>query len=512
MSAMKIERQKIGLWWVVVGLCMASVMSHGSAGESATASLDAPSVEDPDRVDESIDEEEVSALYPKLAEAIDEFLAGSSMRGVSAGIHVEDLMSGEVIYSHEADRLMDPASNMKLVTAAAVLDELGPQHTLETLLSTDARANGRVENLYVRGEGEAFILFKDMLDWARQLRVQGVEAIDGDVVIDDGVFDGGYLPPGFDLRETGDAWRSPIGAVSVNFNAVTAIVKPGERPGMEPRVRLDPPNDYVQVVNRARTTTGSLQRIHVDSEAGEEGTVITIGGTIGAGASEVRQRRRINDPPAFAGAVVAEAMRMMGIEFEGQIRRGVAPSDGERLFRHESSPMIDTVSAMNKWSNNFMAEQLLRLLGTLDVDDPSTWEASQARLRYAVDSQGLLSGQYELGNGSGLWGGNLLSARQLVTLLSRMQRHRFGPEFVSSLPIAGVDGTLRHRLREESTQGNVRAKTGTLRNVTALSGYLTTASGRRVAFSVLFNDTPRRAWFYRDEQDRIVEMIAEFDG
>ena len=509
---MKHERRKVGVWSVVAVMCMALMISQSSAGESATASLEGPSIEDPDRVEESIDEEEVSAEFPALTEAIDDFLNSSAMRGVDVGIHVQDLMSEEVLYTHEADRLMNPASNMKLVTAAAVLDELGPHHTLRTELSTEAVEDGQIDNLYIRGEGEAFLLFRDVLDWARQLRVQGIDTIGGDLVIDDGIFDGGYLPPGFDLRDEGAAWRSPIGAVSVNFNAVTAIVEPGERPGVAPKVRIDPPNRYVQIENRAQTTTGSLQRIQVDSKAGPQGTVITVEGSIGAGASEVRQRRRINDPPAFAGAVVAEAMDMMGIEFEGQVRRGVTPSDRERLFRHESSPLVDTVSAMNKWSNNFMAEQLLRLLGTEANGQPSTWEASRARMRETLDRRELLPGQYEIHNGSGLWDGNLLSARQLVVLLARMQRHPFGPEFVSSLPIAGVDGTLRHRLRGEATTGNVRAKTGTLRNVTALSGYLTTASGRQVAFSVIFNDPPRRAWFYRDEQDKIVEMIAEFEG
>ena len=201
---------------------------------------------------------------------------------------------------------------------------------------------------------------------------------------------------------------------------------------------------------------------------------------------------------------------MVGIDFDGQIRHGTAPTEGEKLLEHRSAPLMEAVWAMNKWSNNFIAEQLLRVLGD-DGDEPSTWEAALQRAEETLEEFGFAPDSYRLNNGSGLYEGNELTARQIVELLRQMNTHRYGPEFASSLAIAGVDGTLAHRLDDELTQSNLRAKTGTLRDVTALSGYMETAGGRTVAFSILFNDPPRRAWHFRDRQDDIALVIAGFD-
>ncbi len=450
--------------------------------------------------------------HAEMERALEPILSSQALRGVTVGLHVEDVRSGEVLYSYNADRLMNPASNVKMMTAAVILEKLGPSHTFRTELSTGEFSEGRVENLYVRGEGEAFLLFDDVLSWAGQLRLKGVEEIEGDLVIDDGIFAGEYLPPGFDMRDVGAAYRSPIGAVSVNFNAVTAIVEPADEIGSAPKVRLHPPNTHVQVVNRARTVGGRLGRVHVTAEVDDQGgTTLVVGGTIGVQADPVSQRKRIEDPPAFAGSVIAEALSLVGIEFEGVIRRGEAPESPKVLLTHRSRPMMDVVSAMNKWSNNFMAEQLWRGLGVME-EEPSTWEASRMEAKQVLESKGWANGSYRWFNGSGLYDGNEVSARQFVELLKTMYDHRYGPEFMSSLAIAGVDGTMAHRLGDDVTKGNLRAKTGTLRDVAALSGYVRTKSGRLVAFSILFNDTPRRAWNYRNVQDDLARAIAEFEG
>ncbi len=515
MIFMVIGRTKRAGKWLAVAALVGLAMIVGPVEAAAQQEGDETSaVEEPEVDDESLmaapQPEEESANYPALKEAIEAAIGGELERA-EVSIHVEDLERDEVLYSREADRLMNPASNVKLVTAAVVLDQLGPNHTFTTELSTTSNSDGRIDDLYVRGEGEAFLLYRDVLEWAGRLRHRGVEQIAGDLIIDDGAFDGAYLPPGFDMRDAGAAYRSPIGAVSVNFNAVAARVEPGDRIGESPNVELDPPNDHVVVENRARTVYGPYPHIDVSAEATDDGTTLTIDGTIGINADAIVQRMRIDDPPAFAGSVVAGAMELVGIDFDGEIRSGTTPDDVEQLWSHESQPVVDAINAMNKWSNNFIAEQLLRVLGGLD-DAPSTWEASRNRAARVLAGYGFDHGSYRLHNGSGLYDGNELSARQIVGLLRGMQAHRWGPEFSSSLAIAGVDGTLRHRLDGDATRGNLRAKTGTLRDVTALSGYVETASGRPVAFSILINDPPRRAWRYRDDQDAIARAIAEFDG
>lgn len=500
--------RRIGQWRLFWSVCVVvlavGVDAAADDGDEETA-LEVRQFDTPPEVVETADD------HSALQGAIEAILQRGDLPHTDIGIHVRDLTSGEVLYSNNADQPMNPASNVKLVTAAAVLEHLGPSHTFETRLETQRRDGGRIADLYVRGEGEAFLLYEDVLGWASRLRRAGVEAIDGDVVIDDGAFDEGYLPPGFDLRDSSAAYRSPIGAVSVNFNAVAAHVKPGDSVGSSAEVRLDPPNRYVDVVNRAATTRGSGARVHVSSESADGKTTLFVSGSIGIGADAVVRRQRIGHPPAFAGGVVAEAMEMVGIEFTGAIRRGTTPDDAVELVTHESKPVGYAVTAMNKWSNNFIAEQLLRVLGRVD-GEPSTWDVARNRVVRTLEEYGLAGGEFQLHNGSGLYDGNELSARHLVHLLGVMDAHPYGPEFRSSLTIAGVDGTLRHRLDDGVTAGNLRGKTGTLRDVSALSGYVTTVGGRQVAFSILFNDPPRRAWNYRSEQDAIARVIAEYDG
>ncbi len=497
---------------VVALVAVVVIHPESVAGEEPdeTSAIEQPEI-DGDAVEGTGDKPGEVANDPALAEAIEAVLDDDELRRTDVGIYVRDLDAGEVLYARDADRLMNPASNVKLVTAAIALENLGPNHTFTTELWTRANSDGSLDDLYVRGEGEAFLQYKDVLSWAGDLRRRGIDRIDGDVVIDDGAFDGAYLPPGFDMRDVGAAYRSPIGAVSVNFNAISVEVEPGDAIGSPAKITVSPPNNYVEVINRTETVYGQYPQVEVRARPGDDGMRLIVDGVVGNNANAMTRRKRIDDPPAFAGSVVAEAMRMVGIEFDGDVTRGRIPDDGTKLVDHQSKPLMLSLRAMNKWSNNFIAEQLLRVVGVVD-DEPSTWEAARLRASRTLVDYGLDEGTYNLHNGSGLYDGNELSPRQIVTLLDAMRDHPYGAEFASTLAIAGVDGTLRRRLDDGVTEANLRGKTGTLRNVTALSGYVQTVSGRNVGFSIMFNDPPRRAWNYRDDQDDIARAIAEFDG
>ncbi|MBA2664633.1 MAG: D-alanyl-D-alanine carboxypeptidase/D-alanyl-D-alanine-endopeptidase [Bradymonadaceae bacterium] len=451
-------------------------------------------------------EQEVARTFDAVVRTIDAALVGPELLGAKIGIHAVDVATGEIVYSRNADVGMNPASNIKLITAAAVLDVLGPQYTFTTHLLAQKTEGGQVKgDLFVKGDGEAFLLFTDVLGWAGQLRQLGITRVDGDLVIDDLYFDGGYMPPGFDQKDSDASYRAPIGAVSVNFNAITLVVDPA-KPGEPARIRLDPPNAHVQVVNNARTNKGSQARVNAIARGDAERTVVTVTGTIGELATAVSIRKRIDHPPLFAGEVFKSALEMVGIEVVGTVRTGRAPKDARTLVSHTSQPMGNLVSAMNKWSNNFMAEQLLRVLGSSSAT-ASTWTASLGVAAAFLQRAGMAPGSYSLLNGSGLYDGNTVSARQFVQLLRYMRDHRYAPEFFASLSITGVDGTLSQRLKNTPLAGNMRAKTGTLNHVCTLSGYLYTKSGRLLAYSIMFNDTPQLAWNYRKHQDAIVMAL-----
>jgi len=556
---------------IAVLIVSAAAPTHGEAppksndaGATTTESTDRPSTGDAARSAPWRVRQHPGPLRPDEREAIQteiaEMLEASQLSDESIGLLAVDLQTGRVLYEHRSDQKMIPASNAKLVTSAAALDVLGPAHTFDTRLY--ARPDDRAEqqsgdestqpetksktserpletagevfkgDLAVRGGGEPFLLFEDLVGWAATLRLRGIRKVKGDLIIDDTAFPGDYLPPGFDTKQEDDSFRAPIGAFSVNFNAVTVTVRPADEVGAKPEVTVRPPNDYVRVINRSQTYSGSQGFIEVksdpldsnghpesegsdategsDSMAGGPRTKLVIEGSLGRQSSPWVSRVRIDHPPAFAGSVFREALELTGIEVTGDIRLGTVSDDESPVLSHESRPLAAIVSAMNKWSNNFMAEQILRALGTTR-EGPATWTQSRTVVESFLSKVGIPPDHYTYLNGSGLYRGSEFKPADYVRLLAFMWNHETSHEFISSLAVAGRSGTLRDRMTESAATGNVRAKTGTLAHVSALSGYLRTQSGRPVAFSMLLNNTPRKAWRYRDLQDRVVTRLAEID-
>lgn len=460
----------------------------------------------------------------RLKAAIEAALAGSDVTQGKVGILAVDAATGQVLYARDADRSMSPASNTKLITVAAALDEFGPAHTFQTeLLAEGLDANGELVGdtlkgpLYIKGGGNAFLLYENFLDWANDLRLQGVKKIAGGIVVDNTLFAGEDLPPLFDTKNEDAAYRAPIGALSVNFNGVTVLVDPGEKAGDAATYRFVPANKHIQVVNRATTTSGRRRNIQVSSETipatgdAEIGTRIVISGNIGLDARTFQSRRkRIDNPAQFAGAVFIEALRAVGIEVAQKVSTGKTPAGAKVMVTHASQPLSYTAFATNKWSNNFMSEMLLRMLGTTQ-GRAGTWAASQAAVLEFLQKSGIDTTDMVVKNGSGLYDGNRTSPRQFVELLRFMATHQWAPEYRASLAISGVDGTLARRLEDASVRGKIRAKTGTLNESAALSGYMRTATNREIAFSIIFNDPPTFAWRYRPVQDRVAEAIEAFD-
>ncbi|MGM0554805.1 MAG: D-alanyl-D-alanine carboxypeptidase/D-alanyl-D-alanine endopeptidase, partial [Myxococcota bacterium] len=223
-----------------------------------------------------------AAARKQLTGQIDTILKSSDVTAGSVGVYVADVETGAELYKRGADQPLNPASNIKLITSAAALDRFGPQHTFTTRVLVDDLQDGVVKgSMYVRGEGEAFLLFEDFIDWAAELRQKGVTKVEGDIVVDDGAFDAAYLPPGFEQKSEDASYRSPIGAVSVNFNAVTAVISPAQKAGEQPSVRLVPPNEHVEVINRASTRPGGRRRLMVASKTTEDGTKLVIDGYTG---------------------------------------------------------------------------------------------------------------------------------------------------------------------------------------------------------------------------------------
>lgn len=456
-----------------------------------------------------------------LKKRLDGALAGrSSLRRARAGVLVVDVTTGEVLYEHRADEPFAMASNAKLVTAAAALSLLGPDFQYQTAVYADAIDPGGVVkgDLYIVARGDPSLDTEALDQLARDLRQAGITRVTGGVVIDDTYFDDVALPPHFDEQPDEEAsFRAPVGALSLNFNAFNLVVRPGDTAGAAAAVITDPPTDYVRITSSVTTVSRGRTRLKIASTVEDDALALQITGQIHQDASVRRYRRRIPDPFQYAGTAFRAALRRHGIKVVRlDLRRGRVPVSAIQLAVRRSVPMAELIRGMGKFSNNFVAETVFKTVGaelTPDPLTPATWSAAQAAgARFLVEDLGLPAASFRYDNGSGLFDSNSFSPRAIVRVLRTAYRDfRYGPDLAASLSIAGVDGTLSNRMVGGPAARYVRAKTGTLDTVSALSGYAAVDGTRVLAFCVVHNDVPKARGTLRDAravQDAVAEALV----
>lgn len=463
------------------------------------------------------------AADPSVPRAVDSILAGLTadrlFQTSHVGLQVVHLGTGEEVFAHNADQAMSPASTMKAVTAAAALYHLGPSYTWRTQVTTTGTLDGDGVlrgDLHVRGTGDPVLVAERLWKLVRDVRLAGVERIEGDVVFDESWFGTDYALPGWDKAQDlaqGPSYFATIGALSLDFNTVGLVVGPGAAPGQPGRVQLETPaSDYVVITNEVVTLPpGRRRQVRIERAVVDGRMHFTVRGEVPAGAEPARYRRTVADPTSHFAAAWSEFMKQHGIALSGRYRRGEAPADGRLLAELVSPPLTSVLMDMNKYSNNFMAEQVLRTMAAEKGGAPGTTEQGLELVRRYLDAVGIDRSTYHLVNGSGLSRDIRLSPSVLTAVLMDMAADpRVGQEFLATLAIAGVDGTLERRLDEEP--GRVRGKTGTLDGVHCLAGYLDADDGQRYAFAFLVNHLPGSAAQARQLHDRFARALLRLPG
>jgi D-alanyl-D-alanine carboxypeptidase/D-alanyl-D-alanine-endopeptidase (penicillin-binding protein 4) len=411
------------------------------------------------------------------------------------GVDVHALPSGEVVFQHNPDELLNPASNVKLFTAAASLARLGPEYRFTTEVYADASSrpgDPTVGTLYLRGKGDPSLVSERLWLVAAELQHHGIRTVRNGIVADDTFFDAEREGPGWDQESSDRPYMAPTGALSLNFNSVAVYVTPGARPGQKARVELEPASAFFVLDNQVVTApTRGRQRIVISSIGAGDRQRIVVRGRVPAGRGGSTFYKKIDNPPLYTASTLKEFLALRGVSVRGKVRTGAVPSDARLIASFESPQLGVIIRDLNKLSNNFIAEQLLKTLGAEMKGAPGTWSKGIAAAEEALAEMGIPRGSYVMKNGSGLNDTNRFSAAQLSRLLVEMSR-RFplAAEFTASLAVAGRDGTVRLRMDGTDAVGRLRAKTGTLENVSALSGYVETAGGEKYAFSILVNDFP----------------------
>ncbi|HEY6100054.1 MAG TPA: D-alanyl-D-alanine carboxypeptidase/D-alanyl-D-alanine-endopeptidase [Anaeromyxobacter sp.] len=427
----------------------------------------------------------------ELENALRAIVDAGPLAAARTGVLVEDVETGQVLYAKDADALLNPASNVKLVTTAAALARLGADYRFDTEFYVDAGSRGAsvLRTLYVRGTGDPTLVTERLWAMAGDLAHLGIRRI-GDLVVDESFFDGERSGPGFD-QESGDrSYLAPSGAASLNWNSVAVYVAPGDRPGQKGRVEVEPASEYFEIENRTATVKGSGRRRVVVSSMPRNGRQrIVVEGRVAAGSRMQVVWRKIDEPALYLGQTLRRLLDLRGVTVTGRVKVGAVPQGARLVHVAESESLAEIVRRLNKTSNNFVAEQLLKTLGAEAKGTPGSWAKGIAAAEEFLAELGVPRGAYVMKNGSGLNDTNRFSARQIVTLLRAMwARFPLQAEYLASLPVAGRDGTIRFRMEGSEAEGRLRAKTGTLEHVTSLSGYVQSAGGRTLAFAVFVND------------------------
>jgi D-alanyl-D-alanine carboxypeptidase/D-alanyl-D-alanine-endopeptidase (penicillin-binding protein 4) len=370
-------------------------------------------------------------------------------------------------------------------------------------------------DLTVRGRGDPMLGAADLAALAADVAARGVRSIDR-LAIDGSYFDDVVDPPHFaDQPGETAGFRAPVASFGVARSTVTVVVVAD--PGGAASVALDPlPGEYIKLVNKGTTSvTRGRTRLVADVKPKPDHLEITVSGQIRWAEGSWEVRKRVPDPARFAGEVFRRALIEHGVKIKARtIGQAAVPPTAKLLAAHDSAPLSDVLRAMNKLSDNYLAESLLKTLGaeTRTSPGPATWADGRAALHAYLASIGMPESGYRDDNGSGLFDATEVSARQVTTLLRAAHADfRVGPDLVASLPVGGVDGTLARRWHGRPASGRVRAKTGTLDKVSTLAGYFAIDSRHPLCFAILVNDIPpgQRA-SARTAADDIVDALAAY--
>ncbi|HEX8843997.1 MAG TPA: D-alanyl-D-alanine carboxypeptidase/D-alanyl-D-alanine-endopeptidase [Pyrinomonadaceae bacterium] len=477
----------------------------------------------------------------ELRARITEVLRSPELNAAQMAVKIVSLDSGRTLFEENAAKLLHPASNMKIYTVAAALDRLGPDFRFKTSAYVPSMpdSSGTIRgDLVIYGRGDPSFAasfnngdyYKAIDDFAARIAASGVKRIEGNIIGDESYFTGGRLGYGWEWDDLQWYYGAEISALTVDDNSLDLFVKPGQDVGAPGIVTTGPITPLVTIVNRTTTAPrGTKRSITVVRPLGTN--TIEVSGSVPLGLDPADKGNigsvAITNPALLFIYMLRSSLASKGVTLTGQSQtidargRIAQPLQINSLVEIASveSPPLSFIAAQTlKPSQNLYTELLLRTLAKSVSPNGSTPERNTAddgieAVKTFLRQAGVEPrGQFVMADGSGLSRHNYITANGTLQLLTYMSTHRYANTFRDALPIAGVDGTLRTRMRTTSAAGNLRAKTGTINGVASLSGYVTTAGGERLVFSIIVNNYPEESTARRVFIDNIAVLLASFAG
>ena len=462
--------------------------------------------------------ERIHAQKPESAESVfvktvETILGDSCLRKQNFGIKIHSLERNKTLYSVNSNRLFAPASNVKLLTTAMALKRLRPEYRFKTGLYATTPVGGETlrGDIFIKGFGDPNLVSEQMWLLVKELKNIPLRKVHGDIIADASFFDNNLRVKTWKKGGVG-AYNAPLGALSFNFNTVTVHINPGEKPGDRPVVVVDPNIEFIRVDNRARTVSKSKRSRLIVNRIDRGGhNEITISGVVSVNHARETYYLNITRPAYYAASVFKDYLRQEGVEVTGKVRVGFVPEGAYEILSHSSMPLSLILRGLNKFSNNFVAEQILKTIGADIYGPPGTTLNGLRAMDEYMQSLKYKPEGFSILDGSGLSRQNRLSPDQIVSVFQDMYADLgVYPEFISALGVMGRDGNVLKRMNGHNSAERARVKTGTLNSVSALSGYFQSADGERFAFSILMNDLKCSNGQAKRLQDRIVREGLKF--
>jgi len=448
----------------------------------------------------------------KLSHTLEQLLKSKVLRKAKLALQVVSLSKGDRLFTYRHQQAMTPASNMKLITAATALARLGPEYRFRTEFYLSSRPKQGVVDgdFYIKGYGDPYLVYEEVYKLVRRLSHQGLRKITGNVVADDYYFDIKRLVDGW-TPQTQKCYTPETGALSYNFNTLEVSVAPGLSLGDPLLVWSNPVTTYVRLVNQGRTAeNGKRLSVKMVNSHGKHKVYIT--GVLSPRAKTRVIYRPVSDPPRYAASVFRDMLRQQGVKIEGEARTGLVPYDAVLLYEHRSRPLSRLLALMNKYSNNFMAEQILKTLGAEFHEHPGSAAGGAEAVGEFLQEIGVDTAPLYIADGSGLSRKNRLTAESICQVLAYMySKFELRSEYIASLALPGGTGTFKGRLNGNREAKRIRVKTGNMNGVHTLSGYVGSKNGEVLAFSLLINNYHGYADQLYRFQDKVCLELANFN-
>ncbi len=415
--------------------------------------------------------------------------SGINAKEIGMYIAISDSTDQQIFKLNE-QKLYIPASLSKLATTTAVLESFPPGTTFKTQILTTAEQKGSQlqGDLYLRGGGDSGFVSESMWYLVNVFTRNQILEVTGDIIVDDTLFDSVRFDPTRPDINVDRAYDAPVGAMSFNWNSVNVFVRPGNKVGDPAKVFIDPDNGFVKLKGSITTVSGASDiQISRDENQLDDTDTISVGGKVSIKDGESVTYKSITKPDLWSGYNLKTFLKDRGIVVRGKVIIGKTPQDAKVLAQTDSKPIEGLLNDMNKFSNNYVSEMLTKSIASLSQSQATLGKGVE-NIKATLNRIGLENSEFTIINPSGISRKNQITPHALWKIITYLQ-NQFNeqPELFMSLPIAGVDGTLKKRMKGTNGERWVRAKTGTMDGIVGLAGYAGRRDGMVIPFAMIYN-------------------------